>query len=76
MTPRSFRYWLRTAQAGDRLLYHHGHLACDREHNLVAHETGLAAMAAAEGGFVHLFQQRLADGTCGYIAVRTEEISE
>lgn len=74
LTPAQFRHWLRTAEAGERLLYHLGHLAVDREENITAHEVGLAAMQAAEGGFCHLFQQRHADGRMGYYASRTDEI--
>ena len=70
-------HWLRTAQPGDRLVYHVGHLGFDRTSVSAlprARRETLArvasrTMAMAENGCLVLAQQRLDDGGIAYLAI-------
>jgi hypothetical protein len=70
-------HWLKTAQPGDRLVYHIGHLGFDRNPVSAlprAQRETLArvasrTMAMAENGCLVLAQERLAEGNIAYLAI-------
>jgi hypothetical protein len=79
VTPDDFCGWLAMAMPGSATVYHRGHLGRDRcrstttlserdRQMLIA--LARRAMLAAEGGCVHLVQQRHGDGDYSYIAVK------
>lgn len=86
MTDYKFEEWLRGAKPGQRLEYHRGHLAFDREevhliynkpHTVIiepANSVGRAAYRAYESGLVELTQERFAPMQCRYWARRTEKM--
>lgn len=63
---------LLTAQPGDRIIYHVGHLGRDRKMgpNFAAIDnTGLAAVEACNAGKVHLAQHRVMPDIYEYVAI-------
>jgi hypothetical protein len=74
----TFRGWLACAKPGERLQYHRGYLALDRVKGTTslkeAERRKLAALAGqalalADGGKLHLLQERHGDGDYSYWAV-------
>lgn len=65
--------WAQTAQPGDVLTYHTGHLAYDRERNKALDQDARVLMQLAEQGFVFLYQRHYA-ALSVYFAERTQEI--
>jgi hypothetical protein len=74
----TFRVWLARAEPGDRIEYHRGFLALDRikgmsslndsERRKLAAVAG-QALALADGGKLHLLQERHGDSDYSYWAV-------
>lgn len=85
-TATKFNNWVRTAPAGQEVLYHTGHLTRDRNHIVPASQRGGivlalgprepidsladAAYAAYERGAVELYQVRFKPGVFQYFARR------
>ena len=84
ITPERFESWVKIARPGDRLTYHVGLLATDRErsemlakHNTYAHvyyepihSVGLYAMYYYEQGVLELVQRKMKPGVYEYIAIK------
>ncbi len=66
--------WLAEAIPGDRLFYHRGILASDRERNPVVSRVARRLLKAEELGLVSLVQQKAGLGTYRYIAIRTNAV--
>lgn len=75
----AFATWLAAAAAGERLVYHVGHLVFDRSvgsHLTQAQRRNLNRVASrafslAELGCLVLTQKRIADGCVAYLATKT-----
>jgi hypothetical protein len=82
ISPEKFQNWLVLAPAGDRLVYHTGQLAAEREREkefgsrtitiYIEPENTVATMAynAYTLGRVELVQKRVADHVFDYIAIK------
>lgn len=80
ITMRAFLGWLGEAVAGDRCIYHQGHLGIDRMPKLsrlaesVREELSRvadAALTAANAGEILLAQRRIGEGRVAYLAIKT-----
>lgn len=75
----AFAAWLATAVAGERFVYHVGHLGFDRcvgshltqAQRRILNRVASRAFAWAELGRLALTQRRLADGCMAYLATKT-----
>jgi hypothetical protein len=75
----TFTTWLSRSKSGEAVTYHYGNLMRDR---LLSARGGKsqaggqldklakAALKAADGGYVALFQKRVDEGMCQYLAVK------
>lgn len=75
---QDFISWLGRSRPGDRVVYHQGLLMKDRQFtangkpslHTATSTYAKSVMSAADAGMVMLFQKRLDEDTCDYIAVR------
>jgi len=80
----AFANWLATAAAGERLVYHVGHLGFDRcagsqltaTRRKTLNRVACRAFALAEIGQLFLIQHRVADGCVAYLAIMVGDASE
>ena len=70
VSEREFLQWLNTSQPGDRLTYHLGNLAFDRDHDIKIDVVGTAAWGAHQADKVTLTQRRVEEKVCAYVATR------
>lgn len=84
VSEEAFTSWLATALPGESLVYHHGHLAADRDRLTKALPEPLRleliriaerAWTWAEKGLVVLVQRRLGAGRIAYVAIKAGTVS-
>lgn len=73
VTIERLQMWLKSAQRGNRLVYHTGNLAYDRqnasrEDHATVNAVANIAYQAAKAGQVTIAQRRVDDGVCAYVA--------
>lgn len=61
--------FIKNGRRGDRVMYHIGNLVIDRVEDNRLNQVATAMMRASDAGVVNLFQRRLMDNACTYIAV-------
>lgn len=62
--------WLASAKAGDRCVYHSGHLTSARQDSADINALADHVIVSSESGLVRLFQRRRREDTWDYLAVR------
>jgi hypothetical protein len=73
LTP--FDHQVKRALLGERIIYHVGNLACDREWKPATEFTARAAWVAMEDGRVDLIQRRVVEGF-EYIAIKRRDVEK
>lgn len=69
----TFTTWLARSRPGEVVTYHYGNLMKDRLAKGTRAQTdklATAAMKAYEAGYVALYQRRVDEGMCQYLAVK------